>query len=143
MILALLVLAPSSALAEWEFVVLVPERWQLSRSIDVTTLRRLFLGQRSEIGGRRIVCLAMPPGTRVREEFNRRVLGMTESRLTSDWIDQALQGGALPPEEVEDLEALAKRLRGTGLGIGYAARDEIGGRPPPGLKVLPLAGSPG
>ena len=82
----------------------------------------------------------MPPGTPERAEFNEVVLGMTERQLTSYWIDQALLGGALPPEEVEDLEALAKRLRTGGLAIGYASRAQLGERPPAGLKLLPLTG---
>jgi hypothetical protein len=61
---------------------------------------------------------------------------MAEDQLTSYWIDQAQQGGALPPEEIEDLDALPRRLRQSG--IGYAARQELGDHPPAGLKLLPL-----
>lgn len=140
MLFALLLAVPSAGGAEPGFVVLVPARWQLSASIDRATLRRLFLGRRSEVGGEKVFCLAMPAGSAVRSEFNRVVLGMTEDQLTSYWIDQALLGGALPPEEVEDLGALAERLRGARLGLGYALREGVGDGPPAGLKVLPLDG---
>ncbi len=135
-LLTLSLAAAEAASAARELIVLAPASWTHGTSIELSTLRRLFLGKRASIGAGSVQCIDFPPGSESHDRFRRRVLKMSERRLSAHWIEQALQGGALPPEEVEDVEALYVRLRGRGTPLGYAWIDPETEPPPADLLVL-------
>jgi len=131
---------PAGAESEHEapsaLVVIVSEAWTGPDSLDRVTLRRLYLGQRTELGGKRIHPLHLPLGSPEREFFSRSLLGRTAAELEGYWIEQALQGGALPPREVEDVEALFRALRADPRAIGYARRSDASTGGSDGIRVI-------
>ena len=105
--------------------------------LDERRLRRLYLGRRTTLGGVRVECLALPPGSPARERFNERILGLDEDELADYWIEQALLGGALPPLEFATPLQVIERVRDAPRSIGY-----ILARPglpvPEGVRILPI-----
>jgi len=135
LILAILFGAPLAAEPEQELVVVASVSLDVGDSLDVRTLRRLYLGRQTRLGGHRIACLALPPGSPARARFNRTVLGLDEDELADYWIDEALQGGALPPAEHETPARLVAHVQRHPGAIGYILHTP--GTPlPDGVQVL-------
>lgn len=126
------------AAGQTELFLLVPERSELEVSPTRRTLRRLHLGQQRWLLGRRVLPVAMPAGSPARQAFNRRVLRMTEDELAAYWIGQALLGAALPPLEVEGLDAMCGVLRRSPGALGYALLESTKTPELRGVRILPL-----
>ncbi len=136
--LLLLPLGSAPLRAEPRLHLLVAENSPITQAPDRATLRRIFLGQLTWIDGVRVRPVAMPPGSPPREAFNTQVLHMSEDELASYWIEQALLGGALPPLEVENVDALCERIRRRPRTIGYALAETEDLRRHEGVRPLPL-----
>jgi hypothetical protein len=139
-IAALLLVVPTEAgaedLAARGLVVVVSASWRGPESLDLATLRRIYLGQRTELDGRRVHPLHLPLGSPEREAFSRDVLERKAVALERYWIAQALQGGALPPREVKDPEAMLRALRADSRAIGYVPPDALGNEHGEGIRML-------
>lgn len=139
LLLALLMglLLPGAALAEPQLVAVVAADFEAAARLDAPTLRRLFLGRQTRIGGRRVRCLALPPGSPEREVFNRRVLRLDEEELARYWIEQALLGRALPPAELGSPARLLSEIRAHPGSVGYLLHEPEAPLPP-GVRLLPI-----
>lgn len=97
--------------------------------LTATELERIFSARtRNWPGGRRIVPLNLPSGSRGRLLFDRAVLGMGPEQVARFWIDRRVRGGARPPRQAPDPEMVVKvveRLHGA---IGYVPPEMITGR---------------
>ena len=97
--LAALVLFAAAAEAESEGVqpitVIVSKEWEGPGALDLTTLRRIYLGQQTRAGGHRVRPFNLPLGSREREVIARTALEESADALEHYWIRQALEAGPL------------------------------------------------
>lgn len=104
---------------------IVSAQWEGPDAIDLKTLRRIYLGQRTRIRGHLVRPFHLPLGSREREIFARRVLEKSSDALEHYWIRQALEGGPLPPREVSDAEAMIHAVRSSPTTLGYVALSDL------------------
>ncbi len=128
---------PAAAFADAKLVIVTSAESPALDELDHGTLRRVYLGRQTRVRGRRVRCAALPAGSPERNRFNGWVLRLDEDALTDHWIEQALLGGALPPQEFETPEDLARHLRDHPGRVGYLLHD-AGYALPAGLKQVKL-----
>lgn len=123
--------------------VVVSADWPGRDRIDLRTLRRLFLGRQTTVGGRRVTVYQRAEGSAVRDGFARSVLGRSAAQLERYWIEEALLGRALPPRERGSAEALVASVRSGGPAIGYLGQSELANVDAHGLRVLAIGSDSG
>ena len=90
--------------------------------VDYDDLRDIFLKRRlSWPAGGRAVPFNAPAGTSLRDDFRKRILGMTESEEIQYWQDRKIRSGVTPPPEMNDTRKAVFRLRGA---VSYVYRDQ-------------------
>jgi hypothetical protein len=125
---------PLSRAAEAPLVVVVAAT-SLLADLSRGDLRRAYLGEPTSGPGGRLIPLNQVPGTSVRTQFDRVVLGLEPDAVARWWIDQRIRGLGGAPRSIPAgvLGRLLPRLSGT---IGYLRATEVG----PGLKVVTIDG---
>jgi len=133
-LLVLGVLAASSVAAQQAAVVIVVHS-ALSDTIDLPTVRRVFLArQRYWRDGSVVHAVNQGARTVVRVEFSRRVLGATPQELGGYWNDLWFHGTAPPPVLGSD-EAVLRFVSHTPGAIGYVA-EAAARAPPDGVRIV-------
>lgn len=117
--------APAEPRATTPIAAIVSMHWEGPDAIDLTTLRRIYLGQRTRVRGHLVRPFHLPLGSREREVFSRRVLERSSDALEHYWIRQALEGGPLPPREVSDAAAMIQAVRSSPTTLGYVALSDL------------------
>jgi hypothetical protein len=96
------------------------------RDISLGTLRRVFRSEQvTDPGGVRMVGFNQPSGSRVRELFDRVVLGMDPDDVARYWVDQRIRGGARPPRTVASVALLREVINRYPGAIGYLALADV------------------
>ncbi len=70
------------------------------RNIGTSTLRELYRDSSGTVGGRKLIPLNLPAGSKPRRLFDRRVHGWSASEAARYWTDRKIRGGGLPPKEL-------------------------------------------
>lgn len=89
------------------------------RDIPFSTLRRVFSGETTELGGKRLIPFNHPPKDDARRRFDLVVLKLSPDMIGPYWVDRRLRGQNGPPKTVPEpalLLAVVSRIQG---GIGY------------------------
>lgn len=77
--------------------------------ISSATLRRVFTGYATELGGKRLIPVNQIPNSTYRTRFDRAVLGLTPDEVGRFWVDRRIRDESPPPRTVPSVE-LAVRL---------------------------------
>lgn len=78
-------------------------------SITLANLKTAFRGRRVNVGGRRMVPVNHPIGSRLRVAFDRTVLGLGPAAIGRYWIDRRIRDDGRPPKATPTAE-LAVRV---------------------------------
>jgi ABC-type phosphate transport system substrate-binding protein len=140
-VLALLLAAPSPGRAEAgeALALVVHAEWSGIESLSIPVLRQIYLGRRTRLAGRPVLCTDLPAGSLARTAFAREVLRLDERALDRYWLRQALAGGPPPPREVDTAAAVIARVAEVPGAIGYVPWRVVSSGPPEGTRILPLA----
>jgi hypothetical protein len=105
------------------------------QDISRGNLRRLFLGEPTSGPGGKLIPLNQSPGSAVRIQFDREVLGLEPDDVARFWIDQRIrgQGGAPRAFPAAPLVRVVPQLGGA---IGYLRARELG----VGMKAIDVDG---
>src|SRR5690242_14270301 len=77
--------------------------------ISSATLRRVFTGYVTELGGKRLIPVNQAVNTPVRTRFDRAVLGLSPEEVGRFWVDRRIRDESPPPRTVPTPE-LAVRV---------------------------------
>ena len=104
--------------------------------ISLPDLKHLYLGERINAGGQRMIPLNLVPLMRERVGFDKTVLNMSPDAIARYWIDRKIRGDSGPPKAIDSADLLQRvvgRLEGS---IGYAPAGEVR----PDVKVIRVDG---
>lgn len=99
-------------------------------------LKRLYLGDPINVGGKRLIPLALPPRTAERVSFDESVLGMNPDEVGRYWIDRKIRGQAGAPKALDSGDLLVRVVGKVDGAVGYVHATAVG----PGVKVLRIDG---
>ena len=115
---------PVRAQATEMLVVVVASSLRIT-DISSGTLRRVFTGYMTEVGGHRLIPVNHPPHSQARSRFDRAVLGLGPEEIGRFWVDRRIRDEGQPPKTVPSAE-LAVRLAASLPGvITYARPDSL------------------
>jgi hypothetical protein len=105
------------------------------QDISHGNLRRLFLGEPTSGPGGKLLPLNQSPGTAIRNQFDRVVLGLEPDDVARFWIDQRIRGQAGAPRAIPAamLIRVVPQLPGA---MGYLRAQELGA----GMKAITIDG---
>lgn len=108
-------------------------------NLSLGDLRQLFLGAtlRDDEGGA-LVPLNQEPGTRERQAFDRRVLGLSPDEMARYWIDQKVRGLKGAPRNLGPPHMLARVVERFVGAVAYLRPDQSHA----GLRALRIEGRP-
>jgi hypothetical protein len=93
------------------------------RSMSVDELKQIFLKKKTRWpGGEKIDCINSPEGSTEREEFRKKVLGMSKTEEITYWQNQKIRMQLSPPIEISNTPKAVFRLSGA---ISYAFRKDL------------------
>jgi hypothetical protein len=105
-------------------VVVVKASFQV-KDIDLATLRRVFSGQATDLGGKRLIPINHPNGTPQRVAFDKQVLGLEAADVGKFWIAKRIRDEGSPPKTVPSAE-LAVRIAASLAGaVTYALPAQV------------------
>jgi hypothetical protein len=93
--------------------------------VTLFDLKRLFMGEPVNAGGKRLLPLNLPPLSSTRVGFDRTVLGMSPDDVVRYWIDRKIRGDSGAPKVLDSADLIQRvvaRLEGA---IGYVALSEL------------------
>jgi hypothetical protein len=106
-------------------LVLVTSKELQVRDISFGVARRAFLGDATELGGRRVVPFNYAVGDPLREAFDRLLLNMGPDQVGRYWVDRRIRGQGMPPKTVPSrqlMRAVVGRIPGV---LGYLTPDYL------------------
>jgi hypothetical protein len=107
-----------------------------ANSLSLYELKRLYMGDKIRIGGKKAIALNRDPKSTERKGFDQSVLGMTPEEAASYWIDRRIRGRSGAPKAVEPAEVLQRVVSKLPGSIGYVRLRDV----KPGVKVLKIEG---
>lgn len=97
-----------------------------SEAINESDARAIYLKQKLFWDdGRPIVPINREAGSKIREEFSRRLLGQGSRRLAGYWNRRYFEGGQFPPATLASEDAVIRFVAGNRDALGYVATDEL------------------
>lgn len=126
MVLALMgvLLLPHVAAAEDpEDILIIANKAVAATSITANQVKSIFLGRKAGLGREgKVAPTNAKEGTKLRVEFQRRILDMAPEEEKAYWEDQKIRTGAIkPPEFTRPLKAVFSLKRG----VGYVFRKDF------------------
>jgi ABC-type phosphate transport system substrate-binding protein len=121
-VVALLALpvAPPSARADNDEIVVVVNKANPARVLSQDALRPMFQTVKSEWSdGTKAVPINLPEDDQVRQQFDASVLGLDPDRVSRYWIDRKVRGGERPPQRVSSESAVLHFVASNRGGVGY------------------------
>jgi hypothetical protein len=115
-----------------EPVVVVASASFPSPDISFADLKSAFRGQPITIRGISVVPINPPLATPLREQFDRRVLGLEPNAVGRYWVDVRIRDEGSPPPTASTEELALRVVAALPGAITYATRANV----LPGLKVL-------
>src|SRR5690349_15414650 len=108
-------------------LVLVTAKELQVRDISFGVARRAFLGDPTELGGKRIVPFNYPVTDPLRQAFDRLLLNMGPDEVGRYWVDRRIRGQGMPPKTAPSrdlMRAIVGRVPGV---LGYLTADYLDG----------------
>jgi len=117
-----IVLGPYSGNADEDTIVVFVHKGASVTNMTVAEIKRLFLKERMTLkDGTKAVPVNARSGSRLRQVFVRKVLGMDEAGEKIYWQEQKIKRGLTPPPEFNNTQKAVFSLKG---GIGYCFKSE-------------------
>lgn len=88
-------------------------------------LKRLYLGERINSAGKRLVPFNLAPLSRERSGFDKTVLGMSPDAIARYWVDRKIRGESGPPKTVEPADVLQRVVVKLDGAVGYVPLNEL------------------
>ncbi len=101
------------------------------KNVSETDIRNLYLGKIKQIDGVNAIPVNMPGNSRLREEFEMKLLGKNSRSMQEYWQSQKLQGNIREPKAMPSKELAIKALKRVERAIGYVDRQSA-----TGLRIL-------
>lgn len=99
-------------------------------------LKRLYMGDPINVGGKRLIPLALPPRSAERVSFDESVLGMNPDEVGRYWIDRKIRGQSGAPKALDSGDLLVRVVGKVEGAVGYVHATTVG----PNVKVLRIDG---
>ncbi len=99
-------------------------------------LRKVYLGQKVEEGGIKIVPLDNQKNNPVKRDFIGKVLSSTIGKYKAHWLKQIFREGKTPPKGVRNFQSMMNTTRKTRGAIGYLYVKDL--KDQQGIKILHL-----
>ena len=131
----LLTLFLGSALAHGQAVVVIGNT--SVKSVDATSVVRIYTGRTSEIDGAAVYAVNAPAGTAIRNRFLSNCLQQDENRYTAHWTVRKYVGKGTSPREFARSTDVLNYVATTPGAIGYLEESEVA----PGVNVLLRCGT--
>ena len=94
-------------------------------SISGVEFRRLWLGKTDRVNDVKLEPFESKDAGAVKDEFCSQILGKTSAEIKKYFIKEALAGGAKPPKEVTDFNALMSALEGSQSAISFMDKSKV------------------
>jgi hypothetical protein len=104
--------------------------------IPFVELKRLYMGDRVDTGGKRLIPLALQNRLAERSDFDEVVLGMSPDAVARYWVDRKIRGESGPPKSVDSAQILLRVVDKLDGAIGYVKANEVSAS----VKVLRIDG---
>jgi hypothetical protein len=125
-----------SAHADEPIAFFTSSTWEGENALDLSSLRKIYLGKRTRLFGARVTGFHMPANSPAREGFRKAVLKKSQVTLDKYWLEQALSGGYLPPREYASLTEMISAVGKKKGSIGYARLEALQPFLNSGLRIL-------
>src|SRR5512147_1465848 len=137
MISAFTMATPSNSLGAGAgaFAVVVAKSFPVD-GISLGDLKRLYMGNPVQAGGKNLVPLTYPKAAPERVAFDEAVLGMSADEAGRYWIDRKIRGQSGPPKAVDSAGAILKVVAKVEGAIGFVKAGAV----TPDVKVLRVDG---
>lgn len=114
-----LVFATMSYSAVAEIVVIVKAD-NPTNSLEKPELSRIYLGRAKTFpGGAKVVPVSQDSSSATKAEFEKALLGKSQSQMKAYWAKQSFSGRGSPPDEVGGDSGVLERVAADGEAIGY------------------------
>lgn len=129
---------PSKVICQDEFdIVVIAHRNIPENEITLDELRELFLKNRNHWkSGVRAIAINARFGTRLRDEFVRKVLQMSPEEEVAYWQEQKIKTGEVTPPEFTNTQKAVFKLPGS---VSYVYRSELKAGVSKILLVIPAS----
>jgi len=95
--------------------------------VGASELRPVFQTTKTSLsGGREVTPLNLPSESKLRQEFDRVVLGLDPDRAARYWKDRKIRGGARAPKQLSSTAAVLAAVAADPSAIGYVSLGEVG-----------------
>jgi hypothetical protein len=135
------VLTAFAGVARAEDVVVVGNPALPVDSVSTRDLKRIYVGEKTFVGGVKVEPLDYTHAGPVAEAFLRAVVGMDATRFHAWWVKEVFHGGGIPPRRVEDPAEVLRLVASEPGAIGYVPAGSLAGNPPVkrllSLPILP------
>jgi len=133
---AVLLIVPSHAAAQPEFVVVVNKENPI-KSISLNDLRRIFMKQmRMWPHGESIVPVDWDATSEIRQEFSRRILGRSVREMAEYWVQQSIAQGLSPPSTQRSARAVLRFVASVPGAVSYVPAEAVDDT----VKTIAVAG---
>ncbi|MBL4608291.1 MAG: hypothetical protein JKY01_10765 [Pseudomonadales bacterium] len=120
-----------SGMAAAEIMVVAHSKSDIA-SVDQATLKKLFLGKTSKIGGMKVRAVNLPDSNALKLEFDEKVVNKNPNKMKAYWANRIFTGKGKPLDQVSSEENMIIWLAENKNGIGYVSADSVNSK----LKVL-------
>ena len=119
-VLAMLVCSSSRRVAEDLTLLAIVNPSVRSAELSADQLEAIFtMSEREWPGGDAIIPFNYPPGSALRDKFDRTVLGMGQDEVARFWIDRRIRGVGDAPRKVPTVALLLRVIANLHGAIGY------------------------
>lgn len=126
LICALLMLMMLSSFCDASEIVVVVNLGNPVQSLTSKQISDFFLGRRRNFpSGDAVIVFEQERGSKVREDFFRRLNGMTIKQLNAYWARLQFSGEIQPPESFSDTRDLLEAIKENRNAIGYAEAEQV------------------
>jgi len=105
-------------------IVIVNSESAIAR-MEIDEVRRIFLGKPPLAGSFPLLPVNLQSSNRLRELFDRLVLGKSPRHIRSYWVEKIFTGRGLPPQELADSDAVVDFVAKHIDAIGYIEETKL------------------
>lgn len=95
------------------------------KTLDRTTLQRIYTGKVVEVNGSRVTPVDLHPGNHLRQRFLEIYLGQDDEQYIGYWTVRRYVGKGTPPREFDNTQAVIQYVTQTQGAIGYIDETDL------------------
>lgn len=92
---------------------------------SLAELRRMYLGEPVDSGGRRMIPINHGPSLRERVAFDQLVLGMSPEEVSRYWVDRRIRGQSGAPKAIDPADVHQRVIAKLAGAVGYVRTSEL------------------